>query len=159
MKPLTIAFCALVGMLAVGCQERTNRAVGGKDAIVDSQSPASGESTRQERPVVIAYYFHRTLRCAGCLAIEARAAAAIEKYFAEQLADGRLVWMPFNVDEPGGEDYQKEFDLSFNSLVLSKTQDGRSIEHAKLDNVWSLAGNPVQFDDYVKNEVRRFLNE
>jgi len=109
--------------------------------------------------VVVAYYFHRTFRCAGCLAVEARAAEAIEKHFAEQLVDGRLVWMPFNLDEPGGADYEKAFDLSFNSLVLSRTQDGRSIEHAKLDNVWSLAGDPVQFDDYVKNEVGRFLNE
>lgn len=161
MKPLAITFCALVGTLTVGCHERTNRSVGRNDAIVESQSPAKigGESARQERAVVIAYYFHRTFRCAGCLTLEAQAAEAIEKHFAEQLADGRLVWMPFNLDEPGGEDYEREFDLSFNTLVLSKTQDGRSIEYTKLDKAWSLAGDPVQFDDYVKNEVGRFLNE
>lgn len=161
MKPLTIAFCALVGTLAVGCQERTNRVVGGDNAIVERQSLAKigGESGRQERAVVIAYYFHRTFRCAGCLAIEARAAEAIEKHFAEQLADGRLVWMPFNLDESGGEGYEKEFDLSFNTLVVSKAQEGRSIEYTKLDKVWSLAGDPVQFEDYVKKEVGRFLNE
>jgi hypothetical protein len=160
MKSLIFIFGVLACTLTVGCQGRDSSVVAAADSIVAESKPQqSGEPVAKERPVVVAYYFHRTFRCAACLAIEGRAAESIERHFAQELADGRLVWMPFNLDEPGGDAYEKDFELSLNSLVLSKTLDGQSIRHSRLDRVWNLAGDAVQFDGYMKNEVERFLNE
>ncbi len=148
MKPLLVVFSVVVCSLTVGCQGRGS-----------SDVARTGSAVGEDVPSVTAYYFHRTARCPACLGIEVRAAEAIEKHFAEELGDGRLVWMPFNLDEPGGEAYEKEFDLHFNSLVLSRTEGGRRVKHRTLDKVWSLAGDGVQFEEYVKNEVERFLDE
>jgi hypothetical protein len=124
---------------------------------VDAVNITSDDS--KQKPTVIAYYFHRTVRCPTCIAIEANAAKVIETDFQEQSADGRLMWISFNLDDQGGEEFEKEFDVSVSTLVLSKTKDGNHTEYKKLEKVWDFIGDPVKFDSYVQNEVKQFLNE
>ncbi len=110
-------------------------------------------------PVVIAYYFHRTVRCATCLAIEANTASAIKENFPQQLAEGVLIWMPFNLDDEGGKELGKQFDITSNTLVLAQFYNGLLIRHKKLEEVWQLVGNNERFSEYVKNEINVFMND
>jgi hypothetical protein len=135
-------------------------------AVIISGCKKQGDSNAASSPardsndtVVIAYYFHRTIRCVGCLEIETNAKRVIENNFANQIADEKLIWMPFNIDEQGGEEFAKGFDVSTSTLVLSKEKNGNRTEYKKLEKVWQLAHEPEAFDAYVKDEVRQFLNE
>ena len=67
--------------------------------------------------------------------------------------------MPFNLDDPGGEEFEKELDITISTLVLSKITNGNHTEYKKLEKVWDFISEPVKFDDYVQTEVRQFLNE
>jgi hypothetical protein len=116
-------------------------------------------TVNSDKPTVTAYYFHRTIRCPTCMEIEANTAKVIENNFSQQLADKRLMWMPFNLDELGGEKFEKEFDISTSTLVLVKTRSGNHTEYKKLGKVWQLVHDPDAFDTYVRNEVKQFLNE
>lgn len=109
--------------------------------------------------VVIAYYFHRTIRCVGCLEIEESAKRIIEESFAKQIADKKLVWAPFNLDDPGGKEFEKKFNVSASTLVLSKAKGADNTQYRKLEKTWELISNQDDFDAYVRNEVREFLNE
>jgi hypothetical protein len=129
-------------------------------AVQSASVDAKGSKTQQQpSQAVIAYYFHRTIRCAGCLEIEANAKRVIENSFANQIADKKLIWTPLNFDEPGGEAFAKEFDVSASTLVLSKMKDGNNTQYRKLEKVWGFIHTPKDFDAYVKNEVKQFLNE
>src|SRR4030042_4864818 len=108
---------------------------------------------------VIAYYFHPTVRCPTCLDIEASARFIIEKDFAAQIDDGKLIWMPFNLDDPGGRELEKEFDISVSTLVLVKLQNGKHREFKKLEKVWELIGDPELFDRYIAAELQQFLEK
>jgi hypothetical protein len=147
IKILFLGICLVSAIIISGCKQQG-------DSNAASSPAKDGNDT-----VVIAYYFHRTIRCTGCLEIEANAKRVIESSFANQIADGKLIWAPFNLDEPGGEEFGKEFEVSSSTLVLSKTKSGNHAEYKKLEKVWQLVHDTNAFDAYVKDEVKQFLNE
>ncbi|MFH1616387.1 MAG: nitrophenyl compound nitroreductase subunit ArsF family protein, partial [Planctomycetota bacterium] len=156
IKKIIPTACFVLGVFICGCQDNT--LVSPADPI--KQSPVGTTQTHEEnglidatkpseknRPTVIAYYFHRTMRCPTCLAIEANVARVIEENFPQQIANGGLIWIPFNLDDPGGKDFEKEFDVSVSTLVLSKMEDSNNSKYKKLEKVWDLIGVPVKFDE------------
>jgi hypothetical protein len=110
------------------------------------------------RPIVIAYYFHRTIRCIPCITVEAVAAETIEKAFHEQLADGRLIWMRINLDDNGGQGYEKQFDISGSALVVAKVNERIGMQYKKLTKVWELLSDPDALSEYVEDEIDEYLN-
>jgi len=160
--------CFVLAVLVSGCQDNAmpNPADEIKHSPIEpaqikenSNAVDTAKSPDKSSPTVIAYYFHRTMRCPTCLAIETNAARVIEEGFSKQIGDGSLMWIPFNLDDPGGEDFEKEFDVSVSTLVLSKMEDSNNTKYKKLEKVWDLIGDPVKFDEYVQSELNLFLNE
>ncbi len=107
---------ALIVLVLIGC--------GCQGPQADGKSASSGLSGQHkgnpEASTVVVYYFHRTARCFTCLSIEANAAQVIRDNFRQQLTGGRLVWLPFNLDEPGGEEFEKEFDVAGSTLIVAR---------------------------------------
>ena len=143
------AFIVLV-LVCCGCQERE---AGGASDFYRGQNRNNG------KPVIMVYYFHRTARCPTCISIELKAHEVVRENFNNQIADGRLIWMPINVDEPGGEEFEKEFDVGLSSLVVAKIVDGNCIEYKKLNEVWTLLRDEEGFSKYVTDEINEYLNE
>lgn len=106
---------------------------------------------------VIAYYFHRTVRCETCRAIEAQARATIEAEFADALKAGALEWHAINVEEAGNEPFVKDYDLTIPALVLADLSNGQRVRWTKLNRVWELVHIPPAFTQYVQDEVRAYL--
>lgn len=159
---MLISLCCV---FATGCQDSasSNSGASVKHASVapdkDDNQEIASLTALNEQTTVTAYYFHRTMRCPTCLAIEANAQRVIEAGSADEIADGKLMWIPFNLDKPGGKELEKEFDVSVSTLVLAKMQDGNHTNYKKLEKVWDFIGDPVKFDEYVQSEVTKFLNE
>ena len=167
-RKIIIACLVVAGFLS-GCQEQISSAppvevnqVAVEPLPAPSPCPCleqTSSDSETNSPTVIAYYFHRTLRCPTCLAIEANAQRVIENEFENQIANNRLIWLPFNLDEPGSEEFEKEFDVSASTLVLAKRQDGKHTNYKKIEKVWDFIGDPVKFDAYLQGEVETFLDE
>ena len=160
--------CLVLAVLMSGCQGHvsSNPAIEMKRSSIEvtkvneeNNSVVTAKTSAKKSPTVTAYYFHRTMRCPTCLAIEANAGRIIEENFPQQIADGRLTWIPYNLDDPDGKEFEKEFDVSASTLVLSKTKSGNHTEYKKLEKVWNFVHDPDAFDTYVRNEVKQFLNE
>jgi hypothetical protein len=143
------AFIVLV-LVCCGCQERE---AGGPSGLYE------GQKGGEVRPTIMVYYFHRTARCPTCIAIELKAHQVIIENFNNQIAEGRLIWMPINLDEPGGEEFQKEFDIGISTLVVAKIADGNHIGYKKLDRVWTLLNDREGFSKYVIDEIDEHLND
>jgi hypothetical protein len=116
--------------------------------------PFSGISTAGD--VVVAYYFHRTQRCPTCIKIEEYAEEAITTGFAEELRTGALVWRPVNIDEPGNEHFEEDYELSAQAVVLARYAGGEETGWKSLPRIWDLVGEHGAFIDYIQDEVRRF---
>jgi len=148
-KLMQSAFISLV-LVCCGCQER--------EAGTFSDL-YRGQNGSNSRPTIMVYYFHRTARCPTCITIELNAHQVIQDHFLKQISDGRLMWMPINLDEPGGEEFEKEFDIGISTLVLAKILDGNRIEYKKLNRVWTLLRDQEGFSEYVTGEINEFLND
>ncbi len=147
IKTLFMVICLVSAVISSGCTKQ------------GYSNAASSPTMDANDTVVIAYYFHRNMRCVTCLEIEKNAKRVIESTFAKQIEEKKLIWMPLNIDEPGGKELGKQFDISVSTLVLSKIKNGNHTEYKKLEKVWQLVHNPNDFDAYVKEEVKQFLNE
>lgn len=117
---------------------------------------AVADSTATQ-PVAIMYYFHRTLRCQTCLTIEAYIEEALRTHYADALADGRLRWLPTNIEEPENAHFEKDFSLEFNSAILVHLDGQRSISWLNLEKVWDLVERKDEFMAYVCDQIQLIL--
>lgn len=106
---------------------------------------------------VIVYYFHRTTRCDACLAIEAYTEETIQRDFLDVLEEDRLEWLPVNIEEPGNEHFEDDFQLVTQSVVLVELTDGEMTRWKNLEQVWDLLDDEVVFQEYIAQEVWEFL--
>ncbi len=137
--------------------------------IVSESGTADGSSTatlvaENDRPVssapadkVVAYYFYNTQRCATCLKIERQAREALREEFSEACAAGRLEWRAVNMQESPNEHFVKDYELVTSSLVLVKVEGGAPAEWQRMDRVWELVDDPLNFHVYVTEQAREYL--
>lgn len=118
---------------------------------------APPEVQASAEPRVIAYYFHVTMRCPTCLAIEGGARAAIESAFPAELASGDVEFRSVNIDEPPNEHFVEDFRITASSLVLVREEGGKVSRWANLERVWDLVGDDPAFETYVLESAREFL--
>jgi hypothetical protein len=139
-----------------------------ESAVVAANQPAAQEESQEEVGAAdvaaaaadtrfIAYYFHRTLRCPTCLAIEEQAREAVEEGYEEELAAGKLEWHAVNIEEPGNEHFEDDFGLSTSSLVLVQMKGDEVVRWKDLAKVWELVREEPAFQKYVWTEVTAFL--
>jgi len=109
------------------------------------------------RDGVVAYYYHRTLRCPTCLSIEKQAQEAIEAEFSGEIANGLLAWQAINIESPGQEHFEQDFGIDRQTLMFVEWRGGKAARSTKLERVWDLVEDPAAFSGYVQEEMRTFL--
>lgn len=122
-------------------------------------NPPQTESGESNTAQSVLFYFHRTLRCSECLNMELFTGALIESAFEDALLDGRLEYVVINLDEPGNEPYADKFNLAFSTLVLADEDKGGIVIRWKdLSEAWEKSLDQHAFQEYVKDEITRWLN-
>ena len=117
---------------------------------------ASAEDAAQGGKI-IAYYFHVTVRCQTCLAIERYSEQAIKESFGKELAAGKIEWRPVNVQLPENRHFIKDYKLFTRSLVYVLVKGGKQSDYKVLDRTWELVGREKWLKDYVRQEMERYL--
>jgi hypothetical protein len=159
IKIVIFALPMLLIFISPGCRKQKESAHSPPAQAAGVVDANDGNNQQQSSHTVFAYYFHRTIRCSTCLAIEALARETIEERFKDSIDKGALIWLPVNMEEAGGEEFVKKFELDAPTLVVSEVNNGKYVRWKKLEKVWQLVHDSEAFDAYVKDEVRQFLNE
>jgi hypothetical protein len=159
-RAISSAFVALLVLSAILATPNRGVSADATAGSPASKAPAdsilaSPDSTAGS-PGCIAFYFHTTLRCVSCRKIEAYAQEAIEKGFAAELKDGRLVWKVVNIEEKGNEHFAQDYQLFTKSVILVD-QRAASPRWKNLPKVWELLGDKEAFLRYIQAETRTFL--
>lgn len=117
------------------------------------------EESQKKEGRIVAFYFHTTYRCPTCLKIENLSRQTIEKYFAKEMKDGKIVFMSVNIEEEKNRHYIEDYKLFTKSLIFSLFKDGKEVKWKNLDKVWLKVRNEEEFQKYVKEEMESFLKE
>ena len=162
---LLLFVAASVAYLVVGGTRSKTATTDPAAKAANPTKPVAGESPRatakpaneKQAPVLVAYYFHGTMRCPTCLKMEQYAREAIEEKYASEIDNGRVSWEAVNYDEPANEHFLKEFELVASTLVVVSNGPSDKRTWRKLERTWDLVGDEAAFKRYVVDEVTALL--
>ena len=107
------------------------------------------------KPKLEVLYFHATMRCATCNAIEKNALKLLEKDFKGQMENGNIRFNSYNVDEKENKALVDKHQISFSTLLLIKS-DGTKIDFTRNGFQYALA-NPDKYESLLKTEIEKIL--
>ncbi|MCC5875836.1 MAG: hypothetical protein JJU11_06425 [Candidatus Sumerlaeia bacterium] len=161
MKPKMIVTAALLLFVVVSLAAVVVKEVRGGGAEVTapvsvSEGGAIGEAAEKAHYVV--YYFHGNMRCRTCNVIESQSRNAITTMFATQLESGDMAWKEVNIDMAENAHFRDDFQLAFQSVVLTEERSGKTVRWENLTDVWrKVHGSPLEFEEYVVQSTIEFM--
>jgi hypothetical protein len=126
------------------------------EQIAGNTALASDEKQAIDR-IVRVYYFHTTFRCPTCRKIEEYTKSAIISAFATEIKSGTIAWKALNVEEPQNRHFMDDYKLFTKSVVVVDEQKGKQVRWKVLDKTWELVHDQSAFTNYIRSEVKRYL--
>ena len=145
------AICLAMGILLLIC---FMPAAGAAQA---DKGKTAAPDTKDVSRKFVAYYFHGDFRCDNCKKIEQYSREAIEKYFADQLKSGELVFKVINMDRPENQHFINDYQLYTRSLVIAEFKGTAQIRWKNLAEVWNNLDDQEAFYYYVKTEIQKYM--
>ena len=105
------------------------------------------------------YYFHGKNRCYSCNRIEKLTVETVRTAFGKEMESGEVKLSVVNMEEEENSHFVKDYGLYSQSVILSDVKDGREVAWKNLIRVWELLQNEEAFKDYVRKEVKAFLEK
>ncbi len=127
-------------------------------AVIAGNAYAQGDhNARTSNPKLKILYFHATMRCPTCLAIENNARKLLESNFKAELDNGTLEFVSYNVDEKENKPLVDKYQITFSTLLLVKS-DGTKTDFTANAFQYALA-NPAKYTSLLSTEIEKNLNE
>jgi hypothetical protein len=104
---------ALAGIFMVACNSRQ-----------PAETAATAELPESE---IMIYYFHNERRCATCEAVEAETKAALERYYPEELKEGKIAFVSLNIEEQAGAQIAEKYHIASQTLLVAKGDELKDI--------------------------------
>lgn len=103
-------------------------------------------------------YFHGKQRCATCMAIEKYAREVVEKEFAEERKQGRVVFRVVDISTAEGERLAKSYRVSWSSLYVNGWKNGKEKRNDLTQFAFKNARkHPEAFKKGVREKIRGLL--
>jgi hypothetical protein len=118
---------------------------------LNAQDVASGE-----KPKVEVYYFHATMRCPTCLAVEEQTRKTLDENFAEELKAGTVMLTVLNLEEKENKALTEKFEIGWSSLILFVPESGKSVNLTE-DAFANARSHPEDFRAELEKEIKSLV--
>jgi hypothetical protein len=103
-------------------------------------------------------YFHPSMRCAACNAVENNTIKVLRESFHSQIENGTITFVSYNMEEDSNEALVEKYEISFSSLLLIRKD---SLNEIKIDFTakafqYALA-KPLKYKEILKAEIDKNL--
>ncbi|MCB2156482.1 hypothetical protein KQI84_16525 [bacterium] len=167
MKPKAIITAALLLFVGISLAAIVVKEMRSEPAPIEStatvQTKTEAQSTNEpikalEETHFVVYYFHGNVRCTTCNAIEKQSRDAISTMFADQLDAGDMEWRLVNYDEPENTHFRDDFELAFQSVILTEERGDTILRWKNLPDIWTkIHETPQEFEEYVVENTVDFM--
>jgi hypothetical protein len=96
------------------------------------------------------YYFHMTIRCVTCKAVEAEARKNIEILYPEQIKEGKISFTALNLEESTGKAFGDKLGVNSQTLLIVKGDQKINITNEGF--LYALS-KPEKFKEIIKGKV------
>lgn len=143
MKQILFILLAVIGLSSCGNNQTAN---------------AQSSTKASQKDVIEVLYFHGKQRCVTCNAIEKLTKEVIDKDFAQQLKDGKIIFKIIDISTKDGEKIADKYEVTWSSLFINKWKDGKETKNNMTDFGFSYAkGSPDVFKAGVKKKIDELL--
>jgi len=125
--------------------------VAGAFAVLQAQ-----DEQKAATPKVEVYYFHATMRCPTCLAIEEQTRKTLDDNFADDLKSGAVQLQVLNFEEKENKAAAEKFGIGWSSLILYVPESGKSVNLTE-DAFASARTHPEEFREKLASEVKSLV--
>ena len=96
------------------------------------------------------YYFHMTVRCVTCKAVEAEARKNIETLYAEQIKTGKISFTALNLEEATGKSMGEKLGVNSQTLLIVKGDQKINITN---EGFLYAVSQPLKFTEVMKSKI------
>jgi len=150
-----MAVLILSGCILCSCSSPAQPATPSPTPTNTQVTPTPQPSTNGTN-VVEVVYFHRAQRCSGCIYAGDTTKYTVETYFAEELAEGKLVFKMLNLQDPANAAIVEKYGAYTSSLFINEIKDGTDHIQAVTD-IWFLIGKDEEFVNLIRSEIESAL--
>ncbi len=109
---------------------------------------------------LVVYCFQTTQRSVKCEKIEQWMREVLDKSFASQLKDRKIVWKVVNFEEPENAHLAKLYDVTSTGIVVVNGRQGDSGPAINYQQkAWALAEDKEAFTKYFRGEIEKALKQ
>lgn len=114
------------------------------------------ESANASNPKLEVYYFHSTMRCATCMAVEEQTRKTLDENFAGDLKSGAIKLTVLNFEEKENRELAKKFEIGWSSLILYVPESKNKVDLT--DDAFAKARtNPEDFRLELQEKIKELL--
>ena len=150
-KQIALFFLAMLAIFFLtGCTNENQPAA--KPETIDSNAFAKKIVEKVE-----VIHFHGNQQCASCIAVGKYAEETVNKYFAGELASGKISFAHVNAELPENKELAAKYGVTSASLWIGVyASDGFHKEHNV--QVWYKINNEEEYLNYLKGILEKRLN-
>ena len=152
-----MAVLILAGCILCSCSSPAQPATPSPTPTNTQVTPMPQPSTNGTNMVEVVY-FHRAQRCSGCIYAGDTTKYTVETYFAEELAEGKLVFKMLNLQDPANAAIVEKYGAYTSSLFINDIKGGID-QIEEVTDIWFLLHNDEKFVNLVKGELEKHLGE
>lgn len=137
LKPSILFLCT--AMMLFSCKSQTKENQTGESVVSND---------------VQVYYFHNTVRCATCNAVENETKVALEMFYKDQMTAGTMEFTSLNLEDDRGKEMAQSLHVSGQTLLITKGDT-----HVNLTNegFMNARTNPTKFHEILKTQIDKLL--
>jgi hypothetical protein len=102
------------------------------------------------------YYFHATMRCPTCLAVEEQTRKTLDENFTEDMKSGVIQMKVLNLEEKENKAMTEKFEIGWSSLILYVPATGKSVNLTE-DAFSNARTHPDDFRAELDKKIRELL--
>jgi hypothetical protein len=114
------------------------------------------ETDKSAQPKVEVYYFHATMRCPTCLAVEEQTRKALDENFAEEIKAGTVKLTVVNLEEKENKALTEKFEIGWSSLILYVPSSDKSLNLTE-DAFANARSHPDDFRKELQEKIKELL--
>ena len=114
------------------------------------------DASGQGKANVEVYYFHATMRCPTCLAIEEQTRKTLADNFADEMKSGSVQLKVLNLEEKENKSMVEKFEVGWSSLILYVPGKDKSVNLTEYAFA-NARSHPDEFRKELQEKIKELL--